>query len=66
VAVMLSEAIRPALAAAVRSGEGRLRRTAGLLLLLLGVQGAVGLAWDIQWHVSVGRDRFLTPPPLVL
>ncbi len=22
----------------------------------------VGTAWDVQWHVNVGRDRVLTPP----
>jgi len=43
-------------------GESRRRILAGVLLLYFGVQGSVGLAWDIFWHVAVGRDRFLTPP----
>jgi hypothetical protein len=47
-------------------GEGRLRQAAALVVLLAQVVGAIGLAWDIQWHISVGRDRFLTPPHLLL
>ena len=27
---------------------------------------AIGLGWDIQWHRWIGRDRFLTPPHLVI
>jgi hypothetical protein len=27
---------------------------------------AFGLTWDIVWHTYVGRDRFLTPPHLVI
>src|SRR5438046_2872657 len=62
---MLSEAVRPALARDARS-ERRLRGVGGLLLLWLGLQGAVGLAWDIQWHNSVGRDSFFTAPHLLM
>lgn len=47
-------------------GEQRLRQAAALAVLLAQVVGAIGLAWDIQWHISVGRDRFLTPPHLLL
>ncbi len=25
-----------------------------------------GTAWDVQWHVSVGRDRLLTAPHLLM
>ena len=32
----------------------------GVLLALL------GFAWDVQWHLAVGRDRPLTPPHLLL
>jgi hypothetical protein len=27
---------------------------------------AIGGAWDIQWHIAVGRDRALTPPHLMI
>lgn len=49
-----------------RIDEERLRQAAALVVLLAQVVGAIGLAWDIQWHISVGRDRFLTPPHLLL
>jgi hypothetical protein len=51
-----------------RSGisEHSLRLGAGLILLALQFDGMLGLAWDIQWHLSVGRDRFLTPPHILL
>lgn len=42
--------------------ESRRRVIAGILLLYFGMQGSVGLTWDIFWHVAVGRDRFWTPP----
>ncbi|HYK47160.1 MAG TPA: hypothetical protein VEV83_18420, partial [Parafilimonas sp.] len=25
-----------------------------------------GILWDISWHQSIGRDRFLTPPHIVV
>jgi hypothetical protein len=35
--------------------------------LLLGQQAFLfGAAWDIQWHLQVGRDRPLTPPHVLL
>jgi len=42
----------------------RLALGAGLLL----GQGAfvAGAAWDVQWHLAVGRDRTFTPPHLLL
>src|SRR5919202_134519 len=43
-----------------------LRHVAGAAILYLQLQGALGLAWDIQWHTSVGRDTFLTPPHILL
>jgi hypothetical protein len=30
------------------------------------IQGSFGLAWDIQWHASVGRDSFWTPPHILV
>ncbi|MFN8634232.1 MAG: hypothetical protein U0893_10280 [Chloroflexota bacterium] len=56
---------RPA-ARGVRIDERRVRGVVALLVLLAQVVGAVGLAWDIQWHISVGRDTFLTPPHILL
>ena len=48
------------------SGERWLRRVAAATLLYLQFQGMLGLAWDIEWHRSVGRDAFLTPPHILL
>jgi len=36
------------------------------VLLLCSLAGELGLAWDVQWHRSVGRDAFLTPPHALL
>jgi hypothetical protein len=42
-------------------------RVAGALICALALLLAgYGLAWDIRWHVWVGRDTFWTPPHLVL
>jgi hypothetical protein len=41
-------------------------RVAGWALLLFQFQQGVGLLWDERWHQAVGRDRFLTPPHLLL
>jgi hypothetical protein len=46
--------------------ESHLRGGAAQAVLLAQILGAVGLAWDIQWHISVGRDTFLTPPHVLL
>ena len=48
------------------TGEWWLRRVAAATLLYLQFQGMLGLAWDIEWHRSVGRDAFLTPPHILL
>ena len=48
------------------TGELWLRRIAAAVLLYLQFQGMLGLAWDIEWHRSVGRDAFLTPPHILL
>ncbi|MBA2287540.1 MAG: hypothetical protein H0W02_18860 [Ktedonobacteraceae bacterium] len=42
--------------------ERRARHISAWLLLYCLIQGELGLAWDIQWHFLVGRDRFWTPP----
>src|SRR5580698_4628116 len=26
----------------------------------------VGILWDISWHRSIGRDKFLTPPHILI
>lgn len=31
-----------------------------------GLMASFGLSWDIFWHEAVGRDRFLTPPHLLM
>ena len=43
------------------------QRLGGALLvgLALGLF-LIGTYWDIQWHASVGRDRVLTPPHLMM
>lgn len=57
-------ALRPR--ARARSGELRFRRVVAWLLLYLRLQGALGLIWDLQWHFSIGRDSFLSPPHLAM
>jgi len=37
-----------------------------LLVNIALVTFVVGTAWDIQWHVAVGRDRVLTPPHVMM
>ena len=46
--------------------ERWLRLGAAVGLLLLHFEAMLGLEWDIQWHISVGRDRFWTPPHILL
>lgn len=46
--------------------ERQIRLTASTLLNLAALCFITGTAWDIQWHISVGRDRVLTPPHLLL
>lgn len=46
--------------------ERRLRRTGAWLLLYLGMQAELGLAWDRNWHDFIGRDQFFTPPHIML
>jgi len=34
-----------------------------LMTMLLGSTGiAVGILWDLSWHLSIGRDTFWSPP----
>lgn len=44
---------------------------AGIRLYIYGVAiaalfSAVGVLWDISWHASVGRDKFLSPPHILI
>lgn len=43
-----------------------LRLTIGLGLVLGAATTLMGTAWDIQWHIFVGRDRTLIPPHLMM
>ncbi len=33
---------------------------------LAALLSAVGILWDISWHASVGRDKFLSPPHILI
>lgn len=55
-----------AAAPAAARRESRLRLGVGALIGYGILQALVGVIWDIQWHIDVGRDRFLTPPHLML
>ena len=46
--------------------ERLLRRTCAWIILLFLILGELGLSWDIQWHALVGRDRFWTPPHILI
>ena len=52
--------------ATLESGETTLRLVGAALITLATAVFIVGAAWDIQWHPSVGRDRALTSPHIVL
>ena len=53
---------------AVSAGTPGVRLRAGLGVALLVTQWAfvAGVAWDVQWHLAVGRDRPFTAPHLLL
>ncbi len=36
------------------------------VLLLASMCIILGFVWDISWHMSIGRDRFLTPPHIFI
>jgi len=42
------------------------RRVALWGSLVAKLVGAWGLAWDIQWHMTIGRDSFWIPPHLMI
>jgi hypothetical protein len=46
--------------------ESRLRVMAGAAIAFMLFVAGFGLAWDIRWHIVVGRDTFFTPPHLLL
>ena len=49
----------------VRLATGRLYWP-GLLLALATTSIAIGIIWDISWHISIGRDTFWTPAHLAI
>src|SRR5687768_616778 len=53
---------------AVSAGTPGVRLRTGLGVALLVAQWAfvAGVAWDVQWHLAVGRDRPFTAPHLLL
>ena len=46
--------------------EHALRCTGAWLLLCFLAQGELGLAWDIRWHLWLGRNSFWIPPHIML
>jgi hypothetical protein len=46
--------------------ERILRRACAWTILVFLILGELGLGWDIQWHALVGRDRFWTPPHILI
>ena len=46
--------------------ERRLRRAGAWLLLFLVMQAELGLAWDRNWHDTIGRDSFWIPPHIMM
>ena len=46
--------------------ERRLRRVSAWFLLFLVLQAELGLAWDRNWHDTIGRDTFWIPPHIMM
>ncbi len=46
--------------------ESRLRLGVASVMLLGTFSFIFGSAWDGQWHAAVGRDKFFTPPHLLI
>ncbi len=46
--------------------ESRLRLSVAIIMLLGVFELIFGMAWDGQWHAAVGRDRFFTPPHVLM
>src|SRR5262245_36906884 len=65
-ALPLPRAARAASVADPARAEHRRRIVAASLLVLCLLQAAVGLAWDIRWHATVGRDDFWTLPHVMI
>src|SRR5260221_12040920 len=69
-----STKLTPALAAAPKEvsqreadqRESRLRLGVAIIMLLGVFELIFGMAWDGQWHAAVGRDRFFTPPHVLM
>ncbi len=48
------------------TSEPTLRQIAAWLLIFFSLMSTLGLPWDEEWHRSVGRDQFFTPPHILL
>jgi hypothetical protein len=46
--------------------ERRLRQGSAWVVLFFLLQAELGLAWDRNWHMFVGRDRFWIPPHVMM
>jgi hypothetical protein len=46
--------------------ERRVRQGSAWLVLYLLLQAELGLAWDRNWHMFIGRDRFWIPPHVMM
>src|SRR5690349_5278786 len=46
--------------------EARARMVVSSVILYLLAQGLYASTWDTQWHGSVGRDSFFTPPHIFM
>src|SRR4051794_21073167 len=52
--------------AGLAARETTLRLVSASLIGLAAATFLVGTAWDVQWHPSVGRDRALTSPHIMM
>src|SRR5438552_10961338 len=64
--ILISPALKLEVATPFAVMERRLRRACAGIILVLLICGELGLSWDIQWHALVGRDRFWTPPHILI
>src|SRR4029079_2184224 len=64
--IPVAKGTAPVPATLLSTRETALRLAGALLLALSTIAFVAGAAWDIQWHPSVGRDRALTSPHILL
>lgn len=63
---MAAAGVAPRNSRAYAAEERRLRRSTAITLLAAQGLASLALAWDIQWHRTIGRDGFRIPPHLLL